>query len=165
MKKTIFISLIWLFCLGCVMQGSAQIGPQEQETAKKEIGEVVNVIFRCLEKMDVEALFQSYSDSLGFILVTTEGFFANYQGAKIGNAEWFRLFSAMKISTIKEEFRFLPGNVVLCAWQGKFEMTLKTGEQLKIDRFGITFVFSKIDNLWKVVYQHSSSLPPMPQKP
>jgi len=44
-------------------------------------------------------------------------------------------------------------------------MTLKTGEQLKIDMFGVTFVFSKIDNHWKVIYQHSSSLPPAPQKP
>jgi ketosteroid isomerase-like protein len=165
MKKAFFISLIWLLCLGGAMQGTAQIGPHDQEAAKKEIGEVVSVILRSLEKMDVEALFQSYSDSLGFILVTTEGFFADYQGAKFGNAEWFKLFSSMKIGTIKEEFRFLTGNIVLCAWQGKFEMTLKTGEQLKIDRFGITFVFSKIDNHWKVVYQHSSSLPPMPQKP
>jgi ketosteroid isomerase-like protein len=165
MKKILFISLVWLLFFGCAMQGAAQMGPQEQATAKKEIGEVVNVIFRSLEKMDVEALFQSYSDSLGFVLVTTEGFLANYQGAKFGNAEWFKLFSSMKISTIKEEFRFLPGDIVLCTWQGTFEMTLKTGEQLKIDRFGITFVFSKIDNHWKVVYQHSSSLPPTPRKP
>lgn len=165
MKKALFVSLIWLFCLGWVMQETAQIAPHDQETAKKEIGEVVGVIFQSLEKMDVAALFRSYSDEGGFILINTEGFMGNLQMAQFGHAEWFKSLSSLKVTPFMEEFRFLPGNIVLCAWQGKFEMTLKTGEQLNIDRFGITFVFSKIDGHWKVIYQHSSSLPPTPQKP
>ncbi len=165
MKRKFFIALIGLFLCACAVQGNAQMGPQDQETAKKEIGEIVNAIFQSLEKMDVEALFRSYSDSSGFILVTTEGFMANYQGAKYGHAEWFKSFSSMRVSTTREEFRFLPGNIVLCAWQGKFAMTLKTGERMQIDNFGITFVFCKIDKEWKVIYQHSSALPPSPLKP
>jgi hypothetical protein len=165
MKKILFISLVWLLFFGCTMQGTAQVSTLGQEAAKKEIGEVVNVIFRSLEKMDVEALFQSYSDSHGFILINTAGMIVDFQGAKYGHAEWFKSFSSLKVTAIKEEFKFLPGDFVLCAWQGKFEMTLKTGEQLKIDRFGVTFVFSKIENHWKVIYQHSSSLPPARQKP
>jgi hypothetical protein len=43
-------------------------------------------------------------------------------------------------------------------------MTMKTGEKLKIDKFGITFIFTRIDNQWKVIYQHSSALPPVQEK-
>jgi hypothetical protein len=164
MKRNLIITLTWLFLFACAMQGTAQISPKDQETAKKEIGAVVNTIFQDLEKMDVEALFRSYSDAYGFILVTTEGFLADYQGAKFGNGEWFKSLSSLKVTTLREEFRFLPGDIVLCTWQGNFAITLKTGVPLMIDKFGITFVFSKIDNNWKAIYQHSSSLPPVPQK-
>ena len=110
MKKILFISLVWLFFFRCAMQGTAQVSPLGQEGAKKEISEVVNVIFRSLEKMDVEALFQSYSDSHGFILINTAGMIVDFQGAKYGHAEWFKSFSSLKVTTIKEAFKFLPGD-------------------------------------------------------
>lgn len=165
MKRNLFIALVWLLCCGCALQGAEQMNPQDQESAKKEIGEVVGVIFQSLEKMDVEALFRSYSDACGFILINTEGVMINLPMARFGHAEWFKSLSSLKITPFKEEFRFPPGNIVLCAWQGKFEMTMKTGAQLAIDKFGVTFVFSRIDGLWQVIYQHSSSLPPLPLKP
>jgi hypothetical protein len=164
MKTNIFITLVLFFLFGFASQEFAQMNLQERETAKKEIGEVVNIIFRDLEKMDVEALSKSYSDLYDFILITTNASIANYQEANTEHAKWFKSLSSLKVTTIREEFRFLPGNTVICAWQGKFEMMQKTGVQYKIDRFGITFIFSKIDNLWKVIYQHSSSVPPVKEE-
>jgi ketosteroid isomerase-like protein len=165
MKTNLLITLALFFFFGCAKQEPAQMTPQEQETAKKEIREVVNVIFQSLEKMDVEALFQSYSNSHDFILITTEGSMLDYQGAKNEHAEWFKSLSSLKVTSVKDEFRFPPGNIVIYAWLGKFEMTLKTGEQLQIDKFGVTLIFSKIENHWKVIYQHSSALPPVQEKP
>ncbi|HPG38307.1 MAG TPA: nuclear transport factor 2 family protein [bacterium] len=165
MKTKIIIMLAMVFALGNTQQVAAQMTPHEQETAKTEITKVVNRIFQSLESMDVESLFQPYSDSLKFNLFTTDGSMVNLQMAKYGHAEWFKSFSSMKITTTKEEFRFLPGNIVICSWQGKFNMTLKDGKQLKIDKFGVTFIFEKIDNNWKVIYQHSSALPPVQEIP
>jgi ketosteroid isomerase-like protein len=139
--------------------------PQEQETTKKEIMEVVKIIFQNLEKMNAEALFQSYSNSPDFMFLTTDGSMVGLQEAKNHHAAWFKSLSSLKVTTIKDEFRFLPGNIVICGWQGEFEMTIGSGQQLKIDKFGITFIFSKIDNQWKVIHQHSSALPPVPDVP
>lgn len=164
MKKNLFIILVLFLFSGWSNQEDCQINLQEQETAKKEIREVVNVIFLNLEKMDAEALFQSYSDSSDFILIATDGTMADYQVAKKHHAMWFKSLSSLRITSVKDEFRFLVDNIVVCSWQGKFEMSLKTGEKLKIDNFGITFIFTKIDNQWKVVYQHSSALPPVLEK-
>jgi ketosteroid isomerase-like protein len=135
--------------------------PQDQDTTKKEIREVVKLIFQNLEKMDVEALFQSYSDSSDFF--TTDGSMINLQAFKNHNAAWFNSLSALKVTTISESYRFLTDNIVICGWMGKFEMSLKSGEQLKINKFGITYIFRKIDNKWKVIHQHSSALPPSHQ--
>jgi len=164
MKKNLFIILVVFFFSGWTNQEASQINLQEQETAEKEIREVVNVIFLNLEKMDAEALFQSYSDSTNFMLIATDGTMADYQAAKKHHALWFKSLSSLKIIPVKDEFRFLADNIVVCSWQGKFEMSLKTGEKLKIDNFGITFIFTKIDNQWKVIYQHSSALPPVLEK-
>jgi len=164
MKTNLFIALPLLVLFGCAKPEPAPMTPQEQETAKKEIAGAVNVIFQNLEKMDAEALFQSYQNSPDFILFTTGGSMADYQAAKNHHVEWFKSLSSLKVTAVKDEIRLLPGNVAICAWLGKFEMTLKMGAQPKID-FAITFVFNKTDNRWKVVYQQTSALPPVQDKP
>jgi|WetSurMetagenome_2_1015567.scaffolds.fasta_scaffold00356_20 ketosteroid isomerase-like protein len=163
MKTITFIMLALFFSLRCAGQESVQMTPQQQETTKREIREAVSVIIHNLEKMDVEALFQSYSNSSDLIFFTTDGSKTGFQEAKNHNAAWFKSLSSLKVTPISDDFRFLPGNIIICSWLGKFEMTLVSGEQLKIDKFGITFIFSKIYNQWKVIYQHSSALPPVQQ--
>lgn len=149
--------MVLFFIPGC-SNTVASLTPQDQDTAKKEISAIVKLIIQNLEKMDVEALFQSYSDSSDFF--TTDGSMINLQSFKNHNAAWFNALSSLKVTTVSEYYRFLPGNTVICSWTGKFEMTLKSGEQLKNDKFGITYIFRKIDNNWKVIHQHASSLPP-----
>jgi ketosteroid isomerase-like protein len=161
MKTITFIMLVLFFSLSCAGQGSVQMTPPEQETTKKEIREAVSVIVRNLEKMDVEALFQSYSNSSDLIFFTTDGSKTGLQEARNHHAAWFKSLSSLKVTPTANDFRFLPGNIIICSWMGKFDMTLVSGEQLEISKFGITFIFSKIDNQWKVIYQHSSALPPV----
>lgn len=159
--KTNYVTVMLIFFFsGFATPLTAQIAAQEQETVKKEIREVAGTIFRNLEKMDAEALFQSYSNSTDFMFITTDGSMAGFQEAKNHNAAWFQSLSALKVTTYNDNFRFLPDNTVIYNWLGKFEMTLKSGKQLKNDKFAITFIFSGTDNQWKVIHQHSSALPP-----
>jgi len=158
MKTIFFITMVLFFFPGYSNPVPILLTPQDQDTTKKEIREAVKLICQSLEKMDVEALFQSFSDSSDFF--TTDGSMINLQAFKNHNDAWFNSLSDLKVTTISEYYRFLPGNTVICGWTGKFEMTLKSGEQLKINKFGITYIFRKIDNKWKVIHQHSSALPP-----
>jgi ketosteroid isomerase-like protein len=163
MKTILFIMMVFFFFPGYASQAPTLLASHNQDTTTKEIREVVKVIFQSLEKMDAETLFQSYSNSSDFIFFTTDGSMVDFQAAKNHHAAWFNSLSALNVTTIDEYFRFLEGNTVICSWTGKFEMTLKSGEQLKMNKFGITFIFSKIDNKWKVIHQHSSALPPSQQ--
>lgn len=164
MKKNLFIFLALLFLFGCVQQSSTQMTFKEQETAKKEIKDAVTVIIQGLEKLDVEAAFKPYLNTPDFILFTVYGTMVDYQGAKNEHATWFSTLLSIKVTTLKEDFRFLPDNSVIFPWLGKFEMTLKTGEQLAVD-FGVTMIFRKINNQWIVIYQHTSQVPPAMQMP
>jgi hypothetical protein len=163
MKTNLFFMLALIFFFGCVKQEPTIMTSKEQATAKKEIKEVVNLIVKGLEKLDSETAFQYYSKNNDFILFTVYGTMADYQTAKDEHAAWFNTLSAIKVTTIKEEFRFLPDNIVIYPWLGKFEMTLMTGEQVTVD-FGVTMIFRKINNQWIVIYQQTSQVPLLMEK-
>ena len=163
MKTNLFLVLALLLFFGCTKHEPTIMNSTEQEAAKKEIKEIVNVIFQGLEKLNAEAAFQPYLNTPDFILFTVYGTMVDYQGAINGHAAWFKTLSSIKVTTIKEEFRFLPDNLVIYPWLGKFEMTLKTGEQVTVD-FGVTMIFRKIDNQWKVIYQQTSQVPAAMEK-
>lgn len=135
--------------------------PQEKEIAKKEISEVVGTIFRDLENMDAEALFLSYLDSPETLIFMTNGLKVNLQEFREEHDTWFKTLSTLKVTPYRIDYNFISDSNVVCSWQGKFEMTLKSGAKARIERFGITFILQKKGNSWKVIHQHSSSLPPV----
>jgi ketosteroid isomerase-like protein len=135
--------------------------PQEQEVAKKEIREVADHVLRSLNTMDLEALLQPYWNSPEFVLVNTEGSMGDYQTTKNGTLEMFKLLASLKYATVKDEFRFLPGNTVIYTWIGRSEFAFKSGQQARIDAYATTLVFRKIDNDWKIIYAHESASPPV----
>jgi ketosteroid isomerase-like protein len=165
MKPTLLIGLALFLLFGCGRQEPAQMTSQEQDVAKKEISEVLNQQLQTASKLDAEALLQSYSNSPDFILLTTTGSMADYQGTKNGTAEMYKSLTALEFTTLKNEFRFLPGNIVICAWLGKCDITFKTEERATIDSYAITFVFKKLDNHWKIIYSHESASPPVEETP
>jgi ketosteroid isomerase-like protein len=158
--KTLFLSF-WIAVLffDCTGQEPSKMNAQDQETAKIEIREIVNQIFKSANNLDLESLFKYYSDTPDFLLVHLDGSLLDFQGAKKVTGETVNALSFVNYSIIKDEFRFLPNNIIICAWNGKCEMTLKTGEKMKIEKIGITFIFKKIDNQWKVIYSHRSASP------
>ena len=161
MKPTLAIGLALFMLSGCGRQEPAQMTLQEQDLAKKEINEVLNQQLQAASTLDAEALMQSYSNSPDFVLLSSNGSMADYQETKNGTAEMYKSLTALKFTTIKNEFRFLPGNVVICAWLGKCDVTFKTDERATIDSYAITFVFKKLDNSWKIIYSHESASPPV----
>jgi len=161
MKSALLILLVVFFFSGCSRQEPVQMTVQEQDVAKKEIRGVADQILQSLNTMDVETLLQPYWDSPDFVLVSTDGSMGNYQTAKNGTVEMFKLLASLKYTTVRDEFKFLPGNTVIYAWSGKSEFAFKTGEQARIDTYTITFVFRRMDNSWKIVYAHESASPPV----
>ncbi len=160
MKSILFIFAVLILCSGFSGQEPLSVISQDDETVKKEVREVAVTLFGNLEKRDANALFSLYSDVSGFVFIMTDGNMVSLQQFKDHNIAWFGMLSALKVTTIRDEIRLLCNNQVLYSWMGSMEMTLGNGQQVTLNKFGITFIFSKIDNAWKVVHQQSSALPP-----
>jgi len=68
--KTFFLSLfIVVLFFEVTGQEPAKMNPREQETAKIEIREIVNQIFKSANNLDLESIFKYYSDTPDFLLV------------------------------------------------------------------------------------------------
>jgi uncharacterized protein (TIGR02246 family) len=161
MKLTLAIGLALFMLSGCGKQEPARMTPQEQDAVKKEITQVIDQQIQAASKLDADALMQSYWNSPDFILLSSNGSMADYQQMKNGTAEMYKSLSALKFTTIRNEFRFLPGNIVICAWLGKCDATFKNDDRATFDSYAITFVFQKLDNHWKIIYSHESASPPV----
>ncbi len=159
----LFVMSLFMF-FGCARQEPMEMTLQEKEKAKKEIKEVVNLIISGLEKLDAESTFQKYLNTTDFILFMVQGTMADYQTALNEHKGWFQTLSSLKVNSVKEEIRFMPGSIVIYPWLGRFDMTFKSGEQLVID-FGVTMIFRKIENQWTVVYQQTSQIPSAMESP
>jgi hypothetical protein len=162
MESICAIFLASLFVFGGAMSQPIEKHQREQQTTKDEIVSAVDTIFRRLETLNADALFELYSNSPTFMLFTTEGSMADYQAAKRHHIAWFKQLSALRVSTAGKQAAVLSDDVAVCAWHGTFDMTFNSGSRTQVE-FGITFLFTKRDKHWKVGYQQTAQLPPTQQ--
>ncbi len=159
MKFLLFIVPVFFLCSGVGPQ-PFPLDLQDDETVKKEVREVAGTLLINLANRDADALFSLYADASDFVFIMTDGNMVNLQEFKNHNIAWFGMLTALKVTTTRDEIRLLCNNQVLYSWMGSMEMTLGNGQQVAINKFGISFIFTKIGNEWKVVFQQSSALPP-----
>jgi ketosteroid isomerase-like protein len=160
MKTMLFILPVLFLCSGYAGPEPVPAMQQDDETVKKEVREVAGTLLINLANRDADALFSLYADAGDCVFIMTDGNMVNLQEFKNHNIAWFGMLTSLKVTTTRDEIRLLCNNQVLYSWMGSMEMTLGNGQQVTISKFGISFIFSKTGNEWKVVYQQSSALPP-----
>jgi hypothetical protein len=131
----------------------------EQEQINEELRGVINTLIRGCEALDMEMAFGMFSDSPDFLMMGTDGSLCDYETYVNNNVDYLRTCSSFELTTFGEEIRILNRDTAIYSWAYGARATLKTGEQDVVEKAGATFVFGKVENEWKVVYYHESSLP------
>jgi hypothetical protein len=137
------------------------LSSSEMEQIKKELQEVINTLIMGCEALDMEVAFGMFANSPDFLMMGTDGSLCDYQTYLNNNVDYLMTCSDFKLTTFKEEIRILSRDMAIFAWSYGAEAALKTGEKDIVENAGATFVFRKVDDEWKVVYYHESSLPPV----
>jgi len=159
---TIFVALITL--LSCQSKTSpAELSAAEKETAKKEIAARIEEIVAGVKKLDMQTALKPYSDSPEFRLVTPDARITDHAAMVAEQSEFVKQAISASYTTVKEDFKFLSGNFVMCTWTGKNEFTLKNGERYKTNPYVGSMLFNKVGGEWKIVYAHESSAQPVKQ--
>ena len=159
MKANIFVAVLLLFCVGCTSQQSDQLTQEQKDQITKEVNAVGDSIMAKIERLDGEGGLQYYSDSPDWGMVNADGTRWDFQVTKNFFIEFPRSFIAYKWTATHQDFIFLTKDVVICAWDGKDEMVLKSGDKITYDPHAVSLVFKKIAGQWKVIYSHDSGIP------
>ena len=158
MKANICVAALLLFILGCTPQQSDQLTQQQKDQIKSEVKAVGDSIIAKLERLDAEGSFQFYSDSPDWVMFNADGSRYDYQVTKKAWLDFPNSVTAWKWTTTRQDFIFVTKDIVICAWDGKDETILKSGDKITYDPHAYTMVFKKIAGQWKVIYQHDSGI-------
>ena len=159
MKATIFIATLLLCIFGCTSKQSEQLTQQQKDQIIKEIKVVGDSLIAKDERLDAVSAFQYYSDSPDWGMVNADGSRWDYQYTKKVQPEFFKTIASWKWTTIHQDFKILAKDIVVCAWDGKDETIMKSGEKITVDPHAYTMIFKKIEGQWKVIYSHDSGVP------
>lgn len=149
------IAALLLFILGgCTSQQSDQLTQQQKDQIKSEVKVVMDSLGAKSERLDPDGV-QYYSPE---VVILRNGSLIDYQQYK---KLWMDLnnFAAGKWITVHNEYIVLTKDLVISVWVGKIELLAKSGDKITMDPQTYTDVFKKVGGQWKVIYEHSSSIP------
>lgn len=139
---------------------AGQLTITEKEQIREELRRAIHTLITGCESLDMDLAFRIFSDSTDFLMMGTDGSLCDYRTYLKNNIDYIMTCSSFKLTTFKEEIRVLDRDMAIFSWAYGAEATLKTGERDIVENAGASFVFHKLNDEWKVVYYHESSVPP-----
>ena len=130
-----------------------------QDIAKK-VRSIFDKLTEYSEKAQLDLFLSGYENSQDFLHISSDGIMRNFVELKKICTGYYRSLKEQKIVTIQEKIRVIDTNLVILSWTGNIVAQFKSGDIMKMNNYSITSVFKKIDNKWKVIHSHESSLPP-----
>ncbi len=125
----------------------------------KNVKGIFDKITEYSEGAQLELFLSCYNNSPTFLHFSCDGKMRNYEEFKKICTEYYITLKEQKVMTIQEKIHVIDTNLVVLGWTGNIVAQFKSGDIMKMNNYSITSVFKKIDNKWKVIHSHESSLP------
>lgn len=157
----IFILLIAVVLISCQQQSKTTAAEFDTKKIETEIQSVVAQIFDAAANVDSTKLYQVFSfDDPDFTYMEINGVFYDVAAYKKMVSEFYGPLKSEILKKGTEKFTFLNENNVLWSYSGGLTATYKDGKQETYDPFGMTMLFRKTNDKWKVVFLQESTQPP-----
>jgi hypothetical protein len=164
MKNLLFLT-IPLILLSCGQQSDKPLTDMEIGRMKEDVKPIVNRIIESMKPPKVEMFLEPFWNSKEFIYIYN-GQVLDYSGLANMCKEVFPTLESQTFIQNSEKISVLSQNSLIYIWIGTSEAKLKTGETVKFDQFEVSWIFKKIDGLWKIIYyQESSQMQSLPVQP
>ena len=132
MKARIVVAALFLFCLGCASQQGDQLTQQQKDQIISEVKAVGDSAMAKFQKMDWTGALQFYANTPDWVMFNADGSQWDYQTTAKAFANMTDLnnnpVSAWKWTTTRQNFMVVSRDLVICAWVGKDETILKSGD-------------------------------------
>jgi hypothetical protein len=132
----------------------------ENEKIENEIQVIIDTLIQGCETLDMDMAFGMFANIPEFIMMGTDGSQVDHDTYVNNNVAYLGDCSAFELKTFNGEIRVLDKNTAIYSWSYSAKATHKSGYIDMVDNAGATFVFSKLNGEWKVVYYHEATVPP-----
>jgi ketosteroid isomerase-like protein len=112
------------------------------------------------ETARLDSFLACYADNPNFVAVSGDGIVRDYEGFKKISKEYYDSLKEQTIVTTHEQFQVLDEITCILAWSGNIDALFKNGDKMIMEHYSVTFVFRKMDGVWKIIHSHESALPP-----
>ena len=117
----------------------------------------MNQIIQSNEIGNFEKAIEPYLDFPAFISISN-GQMSDYKKFMIENKYYFEAIKSQKFSNSKMIYTYINSKNVIITWSCLAIIHMKDEHELKIDPYTATFIFKKVNELWKVIYAHGSGI-------
>jgi len=159
--KNFLISLFMILITGCANQAPKPLTDVEKETIKNDVKKELLGMIEACNKIDIETALTYFLDSPDFSCIVPDGGIMDFAQFKKANEDMFNAAKSIKNTIVKEDIKVLGNDQVLDIWQYNAEIILNSGEKFVYDKATVTCLYKKIEGVWKIVFMHESSLPPV----
>ncbi|MFY0652756.1 MAG: nuclear transport factor 2 family protein [Cyclobacteriaceae bacterium] len=149
--------LLCLFQIGVYGKTQAQsVSARTQNKIEKEILAVFLNNIEAGEKLDVSAIEQSTNDHLKAGFIDNGIYYNSFDGVMSQFKKGIVGLEYQKINIASKKITVLSEKSVLLTAMGNFSAKVTDGRVLQ-GGFAWTFVFSRINEQWKVIHSHMSN--------
>lgn len=149
--------MICMLLFSCGTQNGDKLSDQEKEKIKSEISPLMNQIVQNSESGNIDKAIEPYSNKPEFVSISN-GQVSDYNKFLEGNRQYFEAMKSQKFTETLMNYTFVSRETVIVTWGGSAITKMKDGQQIKVDPFAASLVFSKSDGIWKVIYNHESGV-------
>ena len=157
----IFILLIAVILFSCTQQSKTANAEIDTKKIQTEVEAVIAQIYDAAAHVDSAKLYEvfSFADP-DFTYMEVTGVFYDEAAYKKMVREFYGPLKSEILTKGTEKFTFLNENNVLWSYSGAVTANYKEGKQEVYDPFGMTMLFRKTDDKWKVVFLQESTQAP-----
>jgi hypothetical protein len=157
MTKTLTISLICFILIGFTKQSNGQsISNQQKFIIERQVDSAFYSMIKAAENLDYDKLAQGVDDknNSGFIIDDT--YYIRFDSLINIFKTRSQGGTSQKITIQKEKLTVLSSSIVLLTAFGEATFVTSSGDSIT-SKFYWSFVYEKINKIWKVIQSHQSN--------
>lgn len=159
--KKLFLLLISAMLFSCTQKSNSTLSEDQKKKIQDEIQPVIAQLREAAAHVDTTKLYDIFSFD-DFMYVEISGTFYNQAEYKQMVGQFWGQITSEMIAQGIEKYIYLSENYVLWSNSCAVTVTFKNGKQAKYEPFGMTLLFKKINDKWKIVFVQESTQEPPP---
>ena len=158
--KVLIPLAITTMLFSCAQKSSSVLSEAQHKKIQEEIQPVIAQLYDAAAHADTTKLYNifSFADDFTFVEITGT-FYDPVAYKKMVGQFWGQITSEM-IAKGADKYTYLSADNVLWSYSGAITVTFKNGQQAKYDPFGMSLLFKKTNDHWKIVFVQESTQEP-----